>query len=244
MKITFAQRLQMKTSLSLRLGGSTKCRCNLHGRGCSSLAFALPPLLNAAMHELNRLKRRFYCRRGCPRLHSAARRPARLEARVWLLRQRGRVAVLRQVAKLAGRALRRRRLVWNMRRGVLGEALRGVAGASRRHLLHTGVMPAGRGVVGRDGVAGALPGHAVCARRAVARRRARGLIPAVRKVRRWDLRAAMVRAGCTKRGLRLLHRAHGASGDEGLRLGVEGMAVVAPRDGVLALGVIRAEVRR
>ena len=90
-----------------------------------------------------------------------------------------------------------------------------------------------------------LAGHAICARRAVARRRARRLIPAVREVRGRDLRAAMVRTGCTKRRLGLLHRRHGgAAGNKGLRLGVEGMTVVAPRNGVLALWVVRAKMRR
>jgi hypothetical protein len=143
----------------------------------------------------------------------------------------------RLVGHVHGAAAARRHMLWSVRR-------------RQRHvgrllllllLLHS--------VVRRHRVVGTLPCHTV--------RSGRGtepwlwerlLVPGVAHVRRVKLGAAMARARSSvwTGYVRWRRRLQGESvaWDERLRFRVEGLAVVAARDGVLALGIARVDMCR
>ena len=116
-----------------------------------------------------------------------------------------------------------------------------------RLLLRWGLL--GLRVVRWHGVVGALAGHAVGSWGGDEAWLWNGLlVGSVAHVRRVELGATVAGAGAAvearwgrrRRGL------HGeaAARDERLRFGVEGLAVVAARDGVLALWIVRVDVHR
>lgn len=102
-----------------------------------------------------------------------------------------------------------------------------------------------RVVVVRHGVVAALAGHAVAAgtagREHGLRRRRLGVAGVVH-VEGVELRAAVVGAGTAAKRVAGGPAGHAAAGDKGLALGVEGLATVAPGNGVLALGVVGVHV--
>lgn len=163
------------------------------------------------------------------------------------LRQRRRIAVSWQIAiwlaMSHGQALWHRWLVGYVRRSLRWRVRRQLMRDVRnvRRVLHVGW----RTMVGRKGIVRPLTHHVVTIRVAVRRltHRRTCLVAGVVKVRRRDLRAALLRWPiATIRSRRRLHRPHPVTRYKRLGLGIEGMTVEAARDWVLTLWVTGIDI--
>ena len=163
----------------------------------------------------------------------------------WFLRQRRRIAIRRQVTK--GLVTHRRALwhVWLVRhmRGILGELM-------RRHLRRQGHMlncVLGWSMVRWKGIIRSLPHHTIAISVAGIRglghwRRRRRLIATIGQMRRCHLGTSLWWAITTIRYRRGRHCVHAIRRHEGLGLGIETMTLVAARNRMLALWVVRIDI--